>query len=115
VKGSGNCNDLPKFYDWKAKLEYISQGAPLLSCNRGTAVGSVGELMLKYLGRFLERRGVCFGLNKFLSYFCCPNGKGSVVQLVRMPPCHGGGRGFESRPVRKKLNKLNRSRLKCTF
>ena len=27
---------------------------------------------------------------------------GSVVQLVRMPPCHGGGRGFESRPDRKK-------------
>ncbi len=28
--------------------------------------------------------------------------EGSVVQLVRMPPCHGGGRGFESRPVRRK-------------
>ncbi len=27
--------------------------------------------------------------------------KGLVVQLVRMPPCHGGGRGFESRPDRK--------------
>ena len=27
---------------------------------------------------------------------------GSVVQLVRMLPCHGRGRGFESRPVRKK-------------
>ncbi len=30
---------------------------------------------------------------------------GSVVQLVRMPPCHGGGRGFESRPDRKKALK----------
>ena len=29
------------------------------------------------------------------------NGFGPVVQLVRMPPCHGGGRGFESRPDRK--------------
>jgi hypothetical protein len=26
---------------------------------------------------------------------------GLVVQSVRMPPCHGGGRGFESRPVRR--------------
>ncbi len=25
---------------------------------------------------------------------------GAVVQLVRMLPCHGRGRGFESRPVR---------------
>ena len=29
--------------------------------------------------------------------------EGSVVQLVRMPPCHGGGRGFESRPVRRRI------------
>ncbi|MEN9570571.1 MAG: hypothetical protein RL172_1802 [Bacteroidota bacterium] len=34
---------------------------------------------------------------------------GLVVQLVRMPPCHGGGRGFESRPVRKRIS------LKCNM
>ena len=45
---------------------------------------------------------------KLLSPYLCnpeteklPEVLGSVVQLVRMPPCHGGGRGFESRPVRK--------------
>ena len=30
---------------------------------------------------------------------CSPT-NGPVVQLVRMPPCHGGGRGFESHPGR---------------
>ena len=42
-----------------------------------------------------ERRDIGIGLKNI----------GSVVQLVRMPPCHGGGRGFESRPVRKKASK----------
>ncbi len=49
-----------------------------------------------------------FNASKQNPYLCHPqfNWNGSVVQLVRMPPCHGGGRGFESRPVRKGSEKL---------
>ena len=30
--------------------------------------------------------------------------QGPVAQLVSAPPCHGGGRGFKSRPGRKDLH-----------
>ena len=32
--------------------------------------------------------------------YCAHHFFGLVVQLVRTPPCHGGGRGFESHPGR---------------
>ena len=45
---------------------------------------------------------ICFANHHFME--TAPLGAvpnfGLVVQLVRMPPCHGGGREFESHPGR---------------
>ncbi len=38
---------------------------------------------------------------------------GPVVQLVRMPACHAGGRGFESRPDRQIFSKKRFDFKKC--
>jgi hypothetical protein len=39
--------------------------------------------------------------------------KGLVVQLVRIPACHAGGREFESRPDRQSQQRLRHIRHRC--
>ena len=54
-----------------------------------------GSEMLNFNRVFLRGLVVCGKMHVFRC--------GAVVQLVRIPACHAGGREFESRPLRQNI------------
>ena len=65
----------------------LNVGRPLF--NQNLLCGSLAQL-----GEHLPYKQRVIGSSPIVST------NGLVVQLVRTPPCHGGGRGFESHPGR---------------
>ena len=64
---------------------------------------------METFSRFFSQNTCRFKNN---AYLCTRNrerkhsNNGVVVQLVRIPACHAGGRGFESRPYRRSLGEI---------
>jgi uncharacterized MAPEG superfamily protein len=70
---------------------------------------SLGVWVNSSAGRASPLQGECRGFDPLFTHQTLPLPghrvrwsvvSGPVVQLVRMPPCHGGGHGFKSRPGR---------------
>ena len=93
IKGNSNCR--------------LGSMAEQLICNQ-QVVGStptVGflDLQLSWLEQPAHNRSV---LGSSPRRSTCSTRYGLVAQLVRAPPCHGGGRGFEPHPGRLQQNNV---------
>lgn len=68
----------------------------------------------KITKKYLENIKKCVPLHPQFGKTIAFDKFGAVVQLVRIPACHAGGRGFESLPHRqKRFNEISLKRFFC--